>query len=101
MRLAESIVKDPANYKLVHGAYEKVEKDSMSRLLDHRGNPILTEGEKRLKKLGEATARKYMPDILADMYDVLAKASGDRLYQNIASSHRLATRLLAPKRVSP
>jgi len=28
MRLTESIVKNPANYDLVHGAYEKVEKSS-------------------------------------------------------------------------
>jgi len=28
MRLTESVVKSPANYELVHGAYEKVEKSN-------------------------------------------------------------------------
>jgi len=36
----------------------------MSRLLDHRGNPILREHEKRLKQIGEATAKKYMPEVI-------------------------------------
>ena len=41
----------------------------MSRILDHRGNRVLSKSEKRLEEIGRQVNKRHMPGVISQIID--------------------------------